>query len=75
MAKAGGADELRAGPGLRHGDAFLDRDITVVLVVDNQAWHVELACHNFGGKALPKIGAVVRLDCPVEYFLHRRRDI
>ena len=53
MAEAGGADELRAGPGLRHGDAFLDGDVTVVLVVDHQARHVELACQDFGRKALP----------------------
>ena len=75
MAEAGGADELRAGPGLRHRNAFLDGDVTVVLVVDHQARHVELACQDFGGKALPKIGAELRLEFSVEYFLHPGCDI
>ena len=75
MAEAGGADELRAGPGLRHRDAFLDGNVTVILVVDHQARQVELACQDFRRKALPKIDAEVRLECPVEYFLHPGCDI
>ena len=64
MAEAGGADELRAGPGLRHGDAFLDGNVTVVLVVDHQARHVELACQDFGEKYIVPIGVSVKSGMP-----------
>src|SRR3990172_12885286 len=48
MTEAGGADELRARPGLRHRGAFLPRDVAVVLVVNDQTRHVEPARQDFG---------------------------